>query len=162
MAKRKPKTSQRNLSRDELADEIDVHSETIGRYDREGAPHERRGRANFYSAPEYRAWMAEHGKTGEQGRPSFAEDSPDMEAARLRKENALAAKYELQVQRERGELVPVEEVKRWVGEHVTRAKNRLIGLGSAIAPHLEGRDTAERQVIIETRVTEILNELAAA
>ena len=81
-----------------------------------------------------------------------------MERARLRKENALAAKYELQVQRERGELVPVEEVKRWIGQHVTAAKNKLIGFGAAVTPQLEGRDAAERHGIIDVRVIEILDE----
>lgn len=153
---------ERNLTRDELAAELDVHAETIGRYDREGAPHERRGRANRYNAPEFKAWMRTHGKTGKEGRPSATEDSPDLEAARLRKENALAAKYELQVQRERGELVPVEDVRQWIGQHVTTLRNRLNGLGAEVTPHLEGRDAAERQTIMEGRITDILSELAGA
>jgi hypothetical protein len=114
------------------------------------------------NSAEVAAWKRENGITGEPGRPSDATDSPDLEAARLRKENALAAKYELQVQRERGELVPVDEVKQWIGRHVTTAKNKLIGLGAGVTPLLEGRDAAERQSIIDARISEILNELAAA
>jgi hypothetical protein len=154
MAKRQSAKVQkitRNVKRDELAEELDLHSETVGRYDRMGAPYERRGRCNYYNVAEYRGWMQAN-----------INDSPDLEKARLRKENALAAKYELQVQRERGELIPVTDVKQWVGQHVTTAKNKLIGLGASVTPLLEGRDAAERQTLIDARVTEILNELAAA
>ena len=161
MAKPKQSRIVRDLTRDDIAALLDVHVESVGRYDRDGAPHERRGNRNFYNEDEYRAWMASKGLTGKEGRPN-EDDSPDLEKARLRKENALAAKYELQVKREKGELVPTEEVRRWIGEHVTTAKNKLIGLGAAVAPLLEGRDAAERQTIIDGRVSEILEELAAA
>src|SRR4051794_3240892 len=69
----------RELSRDELSTELDVHPKTIGRYDAEGAPHDRTAKGNRYSAPEYRAWMCGHGHSGRVGRPA------DYEADRLRR-----------------------------------------------------------------------------
>jgi hypothetical protein len=162
MAKKKAQSKPvRDTSRDDLSTELDVHSETIGRYDREGAPFEKRGRANWYNVPEYRAWMTANGYTGEKGRP-IEGDSPDLEAARLRKENALAAKYELQVRRDKRELVPAIEVRQWIGQHVITFRNRLISLPASVTPHLEGRDAGERQTILEERITEVLNELARA
>lgn len=152
------KQVKRTLGRDDLAAELDVHPETIGRYDREGAPHERKGRSNFYDAAEYRAWMAANGKTGKEGRPVEG-DSPDLERARLRKENALAAKYELQVQRERGELVTVHEAKAMGVRAVTTFRNRLIGAGAALTPALEGRDSAERQTLIDGYNLDLLKQL---
>jgi phage terminase Nu1 subunit (DNA packaging protein) len=158
----------RDLTREELAVELDVHPESIGRYGRLGAPREMRGGRGgrggqyYYNAAEFIAWMKSRKLTGEKGRPSDTPDSPDLENARLRKENALASKYELQVQRERAELVPVTEVKQWIGQNVTAAKNKFIGLGAGVTPLLEGRDAAERQAIIDARVAEILGELASA
>lgn len=158
-----PKTPKiaRETTANELADELDVHRQTIVDYDREGAPREKRGRSYFYNAAEYLTWMRANGKTGKQGRP-IEGDSPDLEAARLRKENALASKYELQVSRERAQLVPVEEVKRWINEHVASARNKFIGFGARLTPQLEGRDNAERQTLLDDGVNEILNELAGA
>lgn len=160
--KRVKKSATRDAPILDAAAELGLSEDTVRRDVRRGAPHSRRKNKIVLNVAEYRQWRADQGLTGERGRPPIYADSPDIEAARLRKENALAAKYELQVQRERGELVPVEEVKQWIGQHVTAAKNKLIGLGASITPQLEGRDAAERQTIIDARVTEILNELASA
>jgi phage terminase Nu1 subunit (DNA packaging protein) len=110
LAKKPAFKPERTIGRDELAEILGVHPETIGRYDREGAPHTVRNRRNCYNEAEYKAWCDVNGKTLVQGRP-IEGDSPDLEKARLRKENALAAKYEIQVARERGLLVPVDEVR---------------------------------------------------
>lgn len=155
------KGTRRDVKIPDAAEELDLSEDTVRRDIRRGAPHSRKGRAIVLNVPEYRQWRADKGLTGERGRPSQTPDSPDLEKARLRKENALAAKYELQVQRDRGELVPLEEVKQWVGERVARAKHKLVGFGAAVTPLLDGRDAAERQGLIDARMTEILNELAA-
>lgn len=156
----------RELGISELAEELDLNEESIRRhlrrvpappYSKESGP---KGRLRF-NAAEYQAWMDSQGLTGERGRPSEHADSPDLEKARLRKENALAAKYELQVQRERGELVPIQDVKQWIGEHVGATRSKLIGFGAAVTPQLEGRDAAERQDILESRIRDILDELTA-
>jgi hypothetical protein len=168
VAKRAKKTtravrSKRDYSVQDCADEIGIDVELLRDYAIRGCPHDKAapGKPNRYDPAEVVAWMQANNLTGKPGRPSHAEDSPDLEAARLRKENALAAKYEMQVARERKELIPVAEVQRWIADHVTTAKNRLIGLGAGIVPHLQGRDAAEQQTIIDERVNEILNELAA-
>lgn len=158
MAKNSP--PKREVQIADLAEELDLAEDSIRRHIRRGAPHSKRTNRLFFNVPEYRAWMESEGLTGERGRPSDHEDSPDLERAKLRKENALAARYELQVARERGQLVAINDVKQWVGEHVAAAKNKLIGVGAAITAQLEGRDAAERQDIIDRRIREILEELA--
>jgi transposase-like protein len=165
MRKQSPKKPHdRTQTVDDIAGEHDVHPETVRRWVRDGCPASGggRGKSLLMDSAEVGAWMKANGVTGEDGRRSYTPDSPDMEKARLRKENALAARYELQVQRERGELVAVEDVKRWIGQHVTAAKNKLIGLGAGVTPLLEGREAAERQTIIDGRVADILSELAVA
>lgn len=148
----------RDVTRDDLATELDVHQDSIGRWDRIGAPHERRGRKYFYNVPEYRAWMLANRVTGKEGRPVEG-DSPDLEAARLRKENALAAKYELQVQRERRDLIPIDEVRNVGGRAIATFRSRVSGTGAILAPRLEGRDASERQQIIDVYHRDLLAQL---
>lgn len=143
------------------ADELDLSEDTVRRDIRRGAPHERRKGKLYLNVPEYRAWREGKGFTGERGRP-IEGDSPDLEKARLRKENALASKYELQVRRERGELSPNEDFLRWVSEHIGRFRNSLLGVGAAIAPMLQGQDSGEQQRLIDDAISEKLNELADA
>jgi len=125
-------------------------------------PHDKLRNGQYrVDAPELTAWARERGKTwGEMGRPVSVNASPDLDAARLRKENALAEKYELQVERERGELLVAERVERDWLQSAQVIRNKLIGLPASVAPQLEGMTAAEMQTLLETRVNEILNELA--
>ena len=151
----------RDIPITDTAMELDLSEDTVRRDIKRGAPHSRhKGRIEL-NVPEYRAWRESKGLTGEPGRPVQG-DSPTLEKVRIRKENALANKYELQVKREKGELVPLEEFKRWINEHITSAKNKLLGLGARVTPELEGLNGAERQSVIDQRVIEILGELGTA
>ena len=143
----------------DLAGELDLNEDSIKRHIRRGAPHSKRNNRLYFNVPEYRAWMAENGLTGERGRPDTP-DSPDLEAARLRKENALASKYELQVRRERGELVPLEDVRKHMGELLMVFRNNWVGFGAATVPQLQGRDPAEQQTILDTRAEDLFRNLA--
>lgn len=156
-------TADRSLSRDELAAELDLHPDSIKRHHkREPAPpHDRRAGKCFYNAAEYAAWMKANKLDGGPGRPSDVESSPDLEAAKLRKENALASKYELDVRRMKGRLVPLDEVKRAGIALLTAARNRLVGLPAQVTPLLEGRDNAERQTILEQQISDTLYGLAS-
>lgn len=159
----KPKverTPVRDAGVNDAADELDLSEDTVRRDVRRGAPHSRKGTRILFNVPEYRQWREEQGLTGERGRP-IEGDSPDLEAARLRKENALASKYELQVARERGQLVASDEVRAVGARLLTTFRNRLIGAGPALAPILEGRDAAERQTMIDEYNVELLTQLEA-
>ena len=114
-------------------------------------------------AAELAAWGKANGvEWGRVGRPPTVQESPGIEAARLRKENALASKYELQVARERAQLVPIEDVKReWI-EKITTARNKFLTLGATVAPQVQGLPADEVQTILEQRIAEILGELSAA
>lgn len=144
---------------DECSEELGIIPETLRRYVTEGCPHKRRGRYNVYDTAKVSVWMKQNGKTGKVGRP-IENDTPDIEAARLRKENALASKYELQVAREKRELFNASDVKSWIYEHIGSIRTRLNGLGDELSPALDGRDTAERVEIINGRIRELLEELS--
>ena len=152
--------SRRTLTVSECADELGIAPELLQDYAMRGCPHDKggRGRSNRFDAAEVAGWMRENGLTGRPGRP--VESSPDLDAARLRKENALAAKYEIQVSRERGDLVPLTEVQRFVGQTLRTLRNNLIGLPAEVTPYLVGRDAAEQQAILEDRIHERLDYVA--
>lgn len=143
----------------DVATEFDVSVRTVHEWISKGCPCTRKPRGNLFNLGEVAKWKTDNHITGEPGRPA-ADTSPYIEAAKLRKENALASKYELQVARERGELVPLIDVKQQWAQKVTTAKSKLLGLPAAIAPRLEGLDAAAIQSELEKGVTEILNELA--
>src|SRR5262245_42700962 len=107
----------------DAADELDISVELLRDYIIRGCPHIKggTGKSNLVDPAAVVAWMKENNLTGNPGRPM--EFSPALQAARLRKENALAAKYELQLQIERGELTPTEDYKRWITEHIGGARN---------------------------------------
>src|ERR1044071_3955471 len=151
MGKRQtPPATVRDQTVDDISGAHAVDPETVRRWVRRGCPADvgGRGRGHRLNSAEVAGWMQENGITGEEGRPVEGGNSPDLEKARLRKENALAAKYELQVQRERGELVTVAEVKQFNTRMLTTFRNKLRGIPASVSPHLDGRDGAEREVIL--------------
>jgi hypothetical protein len=151
----------RNADVFEVAGALDVNVETVRRYCREGAPHNREGTKYLCDVAEFQAWMKANNKTGEQGRQPQA-DSPDIEAARLRKENALAAKYELQVAKERGELVAVDAVCTWMQRTFRPAQSRIIGVAAQTIQLMQGRSESEQQTILENALREALIETSEA
>jgi hypothetical protein len=85
--------------------------------------------------------------------------SGDSEALEeYRRARAELAKLDLS-ERQR-ELVPLAEVKKWIGEQVTGAKNRLLSIPARAAPLLTGRDAAESMQILDDLIREALQELS--
>lgn len=153
----------RTVNRDELSDELDIRADSIARHHTRAnpPPFSKDGRVYLYNVAEYRAWMDSEGLTGERG-GDRGPTSPDIEEARLRKESALADKYELQVAREKRELIPANEVRQWIGEHIGRAKNKLIGMAASISPRLEGLNSSERQQEIERYIELVIRDIRDA
>src|SRR5262245_37326939 len=141
----------RTQTTDEVADELGVTANTVRDYAAAGCPHDKAplGNNHKYNAAEVLAWARAHGKTGKRGRP---EDIETLGNAKLRKETALAEKYELQVQREKGLMGYMEDFKRFSVLAVTTAKNKFLGFPANVTTMLEGRDAAERQSILESRI----------
>ena len=149
----------RNLTVLEAAGELSLHPETLREYVREGCPATKRGNSFYVSVPEVLVWMKANGRTGKQGvRPQ--DESPDLESVRIRKETALAEKYELQTARERGELVPVSQVQQWIIRNLQSARNHLLGLPAKAVVAMAGRDSAEQQSILEQLIRESLEVTA--
>lgn len=152
--------SKRTLTAQECADELDLSVELVRDYAMRGCPHDKggRGKPNRFDADEVTAWMRENGYTGKPGRP--AEESPDIEKARLREINLRCRKHELDVAEREGSLLDANDVDRGRVSRIHIVKAKLMGLGAALAPSLYGRDAAEIQTIIEKATTDICEEFA--
>lgn len=163
MAARRKTKSKRTLNRAECAEELGVHEDTLKAYSREGCPHDKGGpgKPNLYDPDEVAAWMQANGKTGKPGRPA-SHESKDIEAAKLREINLRCRKHEIAIARDEELLVPVEEVRRFVGEMLIVFRNNSVGESAAVVPQLQGRDPAEQQAILESRAEDRFRNLAKA
>ncbi len=142
----------------EICDLFDITPQTLVRWVKQGCPVSGAGSRRRFDGAEVAAWKKANPGLGVVGRPRTP-ISEAMAAAKLRKEEALATQHEIQVGRELGELVLAEDAKAAIVAQITGAKNKLMGLGAAIAPALEGMPTSAIQQIIETRISEILAQL---
>ncbi len=154
----------RTLSIAELCDILDLSVRTIRVYVGKGMPHTKGGPAGpaAFSAEECQAWIkANVAKPG--GRKKAAPTQPAdnaMAAVKLRKETALAERYELMVGREKGDLVSQKEVQADVDKVLGAVKGALLDIPGAIAPQLAGLSLAEMEQSIRQHVVHVCNLLA--
>jgi len=90
----------------------------------------------------------------------FLEHKQQLSLAKLRKEIAMAQRYELDVEIKKANLIPREEVERTRLERVAYARARMIGGPSILAPDLAhaSLQTVEHQ--LDEWVAQILADLA--
>lgn len=88
--------------------------------------------------------------------------SASIEEARVRKISADAALAELQLQRERGEVVNIEDVAKTVGEEYAAVRAKLLAIPTKLAPRIaiEADENTCRELLAR-EITEALNELTA-
>lgn len=160
----KPKTpvKVRNITPEAVADELNIHIKTVRSWcnrKKNHCPHDRAASGRLWlSADEVAAWMQESKTTGRAGRPSTT--SPELLAAQLRKENALADRYMLQVRRERAQLTNLADVKCWIKSKCEEIAAAFKGLGATLTPRLAGRDTGDQQTLIDAEVIARLTQLS--
>jgi phage terminase Nu1 subunit (DNA packaging protein) len=144
-----------------IAELFDVEDRAVKRWVARGCPHDGGGRGKklFFNEAEVAAWLKANNLTGKVGKPKQP-ISAELEAAKLRKELAMARKHELDVAQREGLLVERTEVEKNTVEKITVVKNRLLGLGAKLAAQVEGMTGAERQAAIDAEVQEILSEFS--
>jgi hypothetical protein len=82
-------------------------------------------------------------------------------SAQARKESALADLREMEAARERGELLPRDEVAQAWGEMISSARSTLLQLGAKLAPRITaGMSLAEREFAIDAEVRTCLTALS--
>jgi hypothetical protein len=94
---------------------------------------------------------------GTNAKPKSYED------AKTRKMAADAELAELELQRERGEVVPISEVAEAIGDEYAATRAKLLSIPTKLAPRiaLENSEAACRELLAR-EITEALNELVGA
>ena len=88
--------------------------------------------------------------------------APDFLVARTKTEIARAELLEMQAARERGELLPKDEVEQTWSAEISAARNRLLLIPSKLAPKLlDQTDVREVQAMIEGAIKEALASMSA-
>jgi hypothetical protein len=108
---------------------------------------------------EVAAWLKAEGMSGKPGRPTGT-GSEDLDAARLRKESAMADNWIIRNQQAMGDLLDKSEVEAGRVERVKVVRNRLMACGASLAPQCEHRTASEIQGIIDDHMREVCEQFA--
>ena len=143
-------------SQSEIAAKLGVNVSTFKDFVARGIIEEReRGQ---YTYEECSKQYLDHLREIAAGR--YSEDGLDLSAerARLAKEQADAKEMENAVGR--GDLVYIEDVAKQIENQLTKARTRLLGVPTKVAPEAHASATVrEVQTLIESAIVEALNEL---
>lgn len=152
------------LTRNDLAYRLGVHPRTVTKWTEEGLPVAERGRGrrpSKYEEASARRWVDAREKAVDGNGKS-----PNLVAARARKELAQALEAEQRVALRAGKLIPVEEVDRIWSAQIAAVRSRLLALPMALADRVcrvaategaAGAETALRDAMYQA-----LTELAGA
>ena len=171
-----PTPPERTLKAAELTAEFGLAAATAKRWVKAGCPSTNLGKGpgngHRFNLEEVRAWVRETGRRlshgGSNQQDGTAADAPSASGdireqlldAKLRKELAMAARWELDVRVRRQELMPRDEAeRRWV-ECCSYARARLMGGPSALAPDLVGEDSESIEQHLTQWVMAALADLA--
>lgn len=146
----------------DIAELFDVDTSTIHAWVKDGCPCDpstSKRQSHKFNAGEVVKWMQDNNRTGKKGRPSTPEGD-ELQAAKLRKEIAMAEKYERENAVAAGKLIDAATEQARDVQKITAIRNRLCGLGASLAGVLEGKSGAERQSLIDDSIQEILAEFA--
>lgn len=157
MAKRSLHLDQlRHESPEGIAAIFDISVSALDNWRKAGCPSSMRDGCLWLNAGEVAAWLKAHPNFGKgPGRPKLKK-SADLDAAKLRKENALASKYEVELEQLMGRLIWLDDAKAAASEIASLVRNRFLQLPAAVAPQLVGLPAEDIEAIIEKRCYEIL------
>lgn len=151
----------RTATSQDVSNELDISRSTLRKYKSMGCPCDEGGpgKADRFSIVEIAAWMDREGITGKTGRPA-SPVSAERDEWETRRIKALALRYELELEKSRGEVVAVAEVERaWVGE-AQRTRHSMMGVGAAVSSRWGGPDAGKLQAAIDAEISERLTRLS--
>ena len=150
------------VTRRELAASLDVHMQTVTKWEREGMPIAipgSKGRPTLYLEHDVRRWLKAREKA------SQTTGVVDLARERARKERAQAVLAEQTFEARSRELLPRGEVEKVWAAEVAAVRTKLLALPTILADQvhraavLEGVDGVE--AVLQTAILDVLTELAA-
>jgi phage terminase Nu1 subunit (DNA packaging protein) len=144
-----------------VARELNLTERRINQLVRDGLPRHSRGQ---YPLAECFRWYVRYLQTCLERKAIV---SPDGErgyaAARLRREVAEAGIKEIELARERGHMVAVEDVEKAMSDLILSTKARVLGVSARAAGELAGLGSrAEAQTVLDRHLREALKQMEAA
>lgn len=152
------------VTRRQLAELLDVHMQTVTKWEREGLPvaaRGRKGKPSKYSEAEARAWLEAREEAAKQPGAAL-----DLVQERARKEHWQALLAEQTHKARERELLPRAEVEKAWGAEVASVRAKLLAWPAMLADRvhraatLDGLPGVER--VLHESVRDVLRDLAGA
>ena len=139
-----------NLNRSETAQKLNVALSTLDDWRRKGCPHTKTGKQVFFNLDDLNAWL--NNKSGSE---------LDYTQERAKLTRLQAEKVTLELEQQRGNLLPLKMViESWQGL-VANARARLLALPPKVAGQVLGMESyVEVEHVIRDIIYEALDELA--
>ena len=139
-----------NLNRSETAQKLNVALSTLDDWRRKGCPHTKTGKQVYFEIEELNRWL-DNRSSGEL----------DYTQERAKLTRLQAEKVTLELEQQRGNLLPMELViAAWQG-HVANARAKLLALPPKVASQVLGMESyVEVEHEIRDIIYEALDELA--
>jgi phage terminase Nu1 subunit (DNA packaging protein) len=156
-------------SRD-IAELFDVTQPAVSKWVQRGCPHEDRGSKkrpqHFFDPVDVDNWLRDkclgpYNKSGRSSAGNREATDEEPKALRDKKDYWLAKKYEIQVKKERGELIPLEEVRQERLQRIEAVRAGLFSLPARLSGVCAGRSETEIQDEIESAINDLLERFAA-
>ena len=137
------------LNRSDTAQKLNVALTTLDYWRRKGCPHTKKGKQVFFNIDTLKTW-----------RDSRAGGDLDYTQERAKLTRLQAAKATLELEQQRGNLIPLElVVVGWEGQ-IANCRAKLLALPSKVAAQAVGADYVEIEQLFKIVIYEALDELA--
>ena len=139
-----------SLNRSETAQKLNVSLTTLDNWRRKGCPHTKTGKQVFFNIGTLKTWLGNHSG----GEPDYTQERAKL--TRLQ-----AEKVTLDLEQQRGKLLPLEMViLAWQGQ-VANARAKLLALPPKVASQVLSMESyVEIEQAIRDIIYEALDELA--
>lgn len=145
------------VSRAEVAILFGVSTQTVDAWVRKGLSCDKQKNATMFNTAQVAKWLEE--RAAEQA-VSIDASKVDIDEAKRRKIVAEAALSELELAREQGAVVEIEDVAAEIDEQLANVRAKLLGLAPKCAPMIvAAEDLNEVKAVLEDAVREALDEL---
>ena len=141
---------------EQVGEQLGVSPKTIKSWAREGCPHRKDSGQYLFDVSAAFAWAKKNDKRFSPGRPRRPL-SAALEAARVKKEEALAATYEHRLERERGRFVEVTEARDELRKILLAIKSEMMEIPRQLG--LKGKTCSEAEAIVRDILRTTANKL---
>ncbi|WP_068318921.1 terminase small subunit [Polycladidibacter hongkongensis] len=153
-----PKTATgKILNQKELSETFGVTPQTIRNWVKRGCPvhlDEGRGKATQFNSAQVFAWRERCLQA------ALEEQVPEKDRVRIRRDAAAADLAEIEVEKQRGALVPIDMVVGEVAKEYAMIRANFLAMSGEIADELEMQELPFIEEKLSLKIGEILNALA--